>query len=68
MRLPTLLEDGENGLSDLFRQLLAVGYQQLQELDGHIEYYTEEMKRQSQRDEACRRLQGISNNSPIRAE
>jgi transposase len=63
--LPALLEDGENGLSDLFRQLLAEGYQQLQELDGHIEYYTEEMKRQSQRDEACRRLQTIPGYGPI---
>ncbi len=34
--IPELLEDAENGLSDLFRQLLAQGYQQLQELDKHI--------------------------------
>jgi transposase len=64
-RLPELLEDGENGLSDLFRQLWAEGYQQLQELDGHIEYYTQEMKRQSQRDEACRRLQTIPGHGSI---
>jgi transposase len=64
-RLPELLEDGENGLSDLFRQLLAQGYQQLQELDGHIEYYTHEMKRQSQQDEACRRLQTIPGYGPV---
>jgi transposase len=64
-RLPELLEDGENGLSDLFRQLLAQGYQQLQELDRHIEFYTWEMKRQSQQDEACRRLQTIPGYGPI---
>jgi transposase len=64
-RLPELLEDGENGLSDLFRRLLAQGYQQLQELDYHIEYYTQEMKRQSQQDEACRRLQTIPGYGPI---
>ena len=64
-RLPELLEDGENGLSDLFRQLLAQGYQQLQELDSHIEYYTRQVKRLSQQDEACRRLQTVPGYGPI---
>jgi transposase len=64
-RLPELLEDGENGLSDLFRRLLAQSYQQLQELDGYIDFYTQEMKRQSQQDEACRRLQTIPGYGPI---
>lgn len=64
-RLPELLEDGENGLSDLFRRLLAQGYQQLQELDCHIETYTAELKRQSQQEEACRRLQTIPGYGPI---
>jgi transposase len=63
--LPELLEDGENGLSDLFRRLLAQSYQQLQELDGYIDFYTQEMKRQSQQDEACRRLQTIPGYGPI---
>ena len=63
--LPELLEDGENGLSDLFRRLLAQSYQQLQTLDGHIDPYTQEMKRQSQQDEACRRLQTIPGYGPI---
>ena len=64
-RLPELLEDGENGLSDLFRRLLAQGYQQLQELDGHIDHYTQEMKQQSQQNEVCRRLQTIPGYGPI---
>jgi transposase len=64
-RLPELLEDGENGLSDLFRRLLAQSYQQLQALDGYIDFYTQEMKRQSQQDEACRRLQTIPGFGPI---
>ncbi|MCP3866531.1 MAG: IS110 family transposase [Gammaproteobacteria bacterium] len=63
--LPELLEDGENGLSDLFRRLLAQSYQQLQELDRHINDYTREMSRQSQQDEACRRLQTIPGFGPI---
>jgi transposase len=64
-RLPELLEDGENGLSALFRRLLARGYQQLQELDGHIESYTEELARQSRQNDACRRLQTIPGYGPI---
>lgn len=64
-RLPELLEDGENGLSELFRQLLAQGYQQLQELDGHIDFYTRELVHQSQQDDACQRLQTIPGFGPI---
>ena len=64
-RLPELMEDGENGLSALFRRLLAQGYQQLRELDGHIDSYTQELVRQSQQDEACQRLQTIPGFGPI---
>ncbi len=64
-RLPELLADGENGLSDLFRQLLAQGYQQLQELDVHIDFYTQELVYQSQQDDACQRLQTIPGFGPI---
>ena len=35
-RLPELLEDAENGLSDFFRPLLSPTC----ELDAHIEFYT----------------------------
>ena len=64
-RLPELLEDGENGLSDFFRRLLAQGYQQLQELDAHIEFYKQEVERQSQQSDACQRLQTIPGYGPI---
>ena len=64
-RLPALLEDAENGLSECFRALLAQGYHQLCELDAHVEAYTEEVKRQAQRSEACRRLQTIPGFGPI---
>jgi transposase len=56
-RIPELLEDAENGLSTLFRRLLNQGYLQLCELDVHIEAYSEEVKRFSREDDACRRLQ-----------
>ena len=64
-RVPELLEDGEKGLSDLFRRLLAQSYQQLQELDGHIDFYTRQMTRQSQQSDACQRLQTIPGFGPI---
>ena len=58
-QLPKLLEDGENGLSHFFRRLLAQSYQQLQELDAHLDVYREELKRYSRQSEACLRLQTI---------
>jgi transposase len=58
-RIPQLLEDAENGLSDFFRRLLAQSYQQLQQLDVHIEGYTRELEIYSQQHEACRRLQTL---------
>lgn len=63
--LPALLEDGENGLSDGFRQLLAQGYRQLCELDDHIRCYTEQLTVQAKQDEDCRRLQTIPGFGPI---
>ena len=64
-RLPEVLEDGENGLSDRFRRLLAQGYQRLRELDGHIDGYTRELERLSRQDEACQRLQTVPGFGPI---
>jgi transposase len=64
-RLPALLEDGENGLSDGFRQLLAQGYRQLCELDEHITRYTKQLTVQAMQDEHCRRLQTIPGFGPI---
>jgi transposase len=64
-QLPELLEDGENGLSELFRRLLAQSYRQLQELDGHIDAYTQELARQVQSHDACQRLLAIPGYGPI---
>ena len=58
-KLPELLEDAENGLSDVFRGWLAQSYRQLQEQDKHIAFYTDELTRHSQQCEACRRLQTV---------
>lgn len=64
-RLPEVLADGENGLSPLFRQLLAQGYQQLQQLDAHIEYFTRQVVQQARGDEAEQRLQTIPGFGPV---
>jgi len=64
-QLPLLLEDAENGLSDLFRQVLSQGYQQLTELDVHIAYYDQLLKTESRRDDRCQRLQALPGFGPV---
>jgi transposase len=64
-RICAWLEDGENGLSELFRRLLSEHYVRLQELDTHIAFYTAEVERQGKQDEACQRLQTIPGFGPI---
>lgn len=66
-QIPAWLEDGENGLSDLFRRLLSESYTQLQSLDAHIAFYTEELERQGQQNTVCQRLQTIPGFGPIAA-
>ncbi|ACL72031.1 IS110 family transposase [Thioalkalivibrio sulfidiphilus] len=65
--IPALLEDGENGLSGLFRELLARGYRQLCELDDHIEYYNGLIERGAREREAERRLRTIPGFGPVLA-
>ncbi len=52
-------------MSIRFRQLLARRYEQLVELDAHIEFYTGKLEKQGQNDEACQRLQTIPGFGPI---
>lgn len=64
-RLPEVLEDGDNGLSDGLRRLLARRYEQLRQIDEHIDFYNQELKRQNAADEACRRLADIPGFGPV---
>jgi transposase len=64
-RIPELLEEAENALSDFFRSLLADCYRQLKEIDAHIDFYTQELKRHAQHNEAVRRLQTAPGFGPI---
>ncbi|MBI3773848.1 MAG: IS110 family transposase [Gammaproteobacteria bacterium] len=63
--IPELLEDAENGLSDRFRALLAQGYEQLGELEKHIDYYTRQVELHSRQNEQMRRLQALPGFGPI---
>jgi len=64
-RLPELLEEAENGLSDFFRPLLVDCYGQLQEIDAHIELYTQALKEHARDNEAVKRLQTVPGFGPI---
>ena len=64
-RVPELLEDAENGLSDFLRSLLADAYRQLGELDGHIAFYTDALKAHAREHEALARLQTVPGFGPI---
>jgi len=64
-QIPLWLEDAGNGLSDLFRRLLAESYARLQALDAREAFYTREVERQSSQNAACRRLQTIPGFGPI---
>lgn len=63
--IPLLLEDAENGSSGRFRALLSRGYEQLIELEGHIDYYTQEIEQESRRNDRARRLQTLPAFGPI---
>lgn len=63
--IPMLLEDAENNLSLNFRILLSRNYEQLRELDDHIDFFTKELELLSRQDETCQRLQTIPGFGPI---
>lgn len=64
-KIPELLEDADNGLSPLFRNLLARRYDQLVEMGEHIAFYTKELELICQQDDACQRLQTVPGFGPI---
>ena len=64
-RVPEVLEDAENGLSELFRSLLGRCYEQLCELDGHVEFYTRALHAHARRDEAAQQLQTVPGFGPV---
>ena len=64
-RVPEVLEDAENGLSDFLRPLLSRSYEQMCELDAHIEFYTRAVHEHARRNEAVKRLQTVPGFGPV---
>ena len=64
-RLPELFERGcDNGLSELFKELLEQHYRKLEELQKHLDFYTQKIKVLSKTKE-CVKLQSIPGYGPI---
>ena len=64
-RVPEVLEDAENGLSDFLRPLLGRCYEQLCEVDAHIEFYTRALHEHARSNEAVKRLQTVPGFGPV---
>lgn len=58
-RVPELLEDAENGLSALFRELLAQVYEQVRALDERMAGYDKRLAQLVRTDEDCQRLDEV---------
>ena len=63
--VPSILEDTENNLTVLFRQLLHRAYTQLQELDEHIQHYDKAIQAVTREDKAAQQLQSIPGFGPV---
>lgn len=63
--IPEMLEDAQNELSVLFRELLSRAYAQLQELEEHMKYYDKAIQTVNRTDEAAQRLQSIPGYGPV---
>ncbi len=63
-RIPEILEDGENGLTDCFRTWLAELLEAFRVLDERIKQYDEEIRQVYAAHEACRRLGAIEGIGP----
>ena len=65
--LPGILEDGENGLSGLFREELCHLWEELRHLDERVAHYDKRLRQLAQSDERTRRLQTIVGIGPLGA-
>ena len=63
-RIPEILEDGENGLTDRFRGWLAELLEAFRVLDERIKKYDEEIQQEYAANEACQRLGAIEGIGP----
>lgn len=63
-RIPEILEDGENGITDRFRGWLAELLEAFRLLDERIKLYDKEIQREHMADEACQRISAIEGVGP----
>ncbi|MBU0499938.1 MAG: IS110 family transposase [Gammaproteobacteria bacterium] len=66
-QLPEILEDGENGLPDIFRQLIARLGDHLKELDRQVRELEEQIQSWHRESAASRKLAGIPGIGPLTA-
>lgn len=66
-RVPELLEDADNGLSEAFRALLGELYEQLRETEAQVGHYDRLIRRIYQQHEPCQRLGAIEGIGPLTA-
>ena len=64
-KIPSVLEDADNGLSHRFRDLLNRQYQRFVALDEELAYYDQQLKVQVKTDDVCRRLAGMPGFGPV---
>ena len=66
-RLPAILEDATNELSDLARELFAYLYQQLIELDKQIMMYNKKVEQLCENSDLCQRIKTVPGIGPLTA-
>ncbi|MCP4380192.1 MAG: IS110 family transposase, partial [Hyphomicrobiales bacterium] len=64
LRIPQILEDAENGLTDRFRGWLAELLEAFRALDERIKKYDREIQREHAGNEVCQRLSAIEGIGP----
>ena len=65
--LPGVLEDGENGLSGAFREVLQDAYETLVRMDARLDELAAKIERWARADEQVQRLMGIPGIGPVTA-
>jgi transposase len=65
--LPTIVEDGSNGLSGLMRELLAEINERLRFIEQRLGQYEQRIERIFRQDERCRRLAEVPGVGPLGA-
>lgn len=63
-RIPGILEDGENGLTDRFRGWLAELLEAYRALDERIKLYDKEIQREHAANEVCQRISAVEGIGP----